>query len=195
MATRPRQDERDHDHGNDEDDKSAHRRFFHGTVASLRIASQPDHQLHEPNVMGVFATTRLLVIGRYREGMFMTPMVNLYTKNIRKSLAFYRDLLGFVETFRTPLDGVPTHVELQLDNFTLALSSDDAAREEHGIEPSPGSPAMALVVWTNNVDESYRALVDVGVVTEQVPHDRGSNRTALLRDPDGNLVEIVSKTT
>ncbi len=125
----------------------------------------------------------------------MTPMVNLYTKNIRKSLAFYRDLLGFAETFRTPLEGVPTHVELQLDNFTLALSSAEAAREVHGIEPSPGSPAMALVVWTDNVDEAYHALVDVGVITERVPHDRGSNRSALLRDPDGNLVEIVAKRT
>jgi hypothetical protein len=27
----------------------------------------------------------------------------------------------------------------------------------------------------------------------QPPHDTGNNRNALLNDPDGNLVEIVSK--
>jgi hypothetical protein len=33
-----------------------------------------------------------------------------------------------------------------------------------------------------------------GVPTLQPPHDTGNdNRTALLRDPDGNLAEIVSK--
>jgi lactoylglutathione lyase len=34
----------------------------------------------------------------------------------------------------------------------------------------------------------------LGVPTLQPPHDTGNNnRNALLRDPDGNLVEIVGK--
>jgi lactoylglutathione lyase len=36
-------------------------------------------------------------------------------------------------------------------------------------------------------------LVAVGVHAVQPPHNRGTNRNALLRDPDGNLVEIVAK--
>ncbi|MET7670679.1 VOC family protein [Micromonospora luteifusca] len=37
-------------------------------------------------------------------------------------------------------------------------------------------------------------LVAAGVPAVQPPHDAGNNnRNALLRDPDGNLVEIVSK--
>jgi Glyoxalase/Bleomycin resistance protein/Dioxygenase superfamily len=37
-------------------------------------------------------------------------------------------------------------------------------------------------------------LASAGVPTVQPPHDIGnSNRNALLRDPDGNLVEIVAK--
>jgi catechol 2,3-dioxygenase-like lactoylglutathione lyase family enzyme len=49
--------------------------------------------------------------------MFATPMVNLYTNDIGSGLAFYRDHFGFVETFRTPREGMPTHVELRLDGF------------------------------------------------------------------------------
>jgi uncharacterized glyoxalase superfamily protein PhnB len=64
--------------------------------------------------------------------MFASVFVNLYTSDIESGLRFYRDLLGFEETFRTPKQGPPEHVEL-------------------------------------------------------------NNRNALLRDPDGNLVEIVAK--
>jgi len=44
------------------------------------------------------------------------------------------------------------------------------------------------------VDEAYARLTAAGVPAVQPPHDTGNNnRNALLRDPDGNLVEIVSK--
>jgi lactoylglutathione lyase len=126
--------------------------------------------------------------------MFATPMVNLYTNNIEAGLAFYRDLFGFTETFRTPREGVPTHVELRLDEFTIGLSSAEAARHVHGVEAAPGSPAMSLVLWTHDVDESYRKLAAAGVPTLQEPHDTSNNnRSALLHDPDGNLVEIIAK--
>jgi lactoylglutathione lyase len=126
--------------------------------------------------------------------MFATPMVNLYTRDIEAGLHFYRDLLGFTETFRTPHEGVPSHVELRLDGFTIGLGSVEAARDVHGVEAAPGSPAMVIVLWTDNVDAAYRDLVAAGVPASQQPHDTGNNnRNALLRDPDGNLVEIVAK--
>jgi lactoylglutathione lyase len=126
--------------------------------------------------------------------MFLDGLVNLYTSDIEAGIRFYRDLLGFEETFRTPTDGVPAHVELRLAGFTVGLGTVEAAREVHGVEPSPGSPAMSLVVWTDDVDGSYARLVAAGVPALQAPHDVGNaNRSALLRDPDGNLVEIVGK--
>ena len=121
-------------------------------------------------------------------------MVNLYTNDIEAGLVFYRDLIGFAETFRTPLEGIPAHVELRLDGFALALSSTEAARDMHGVEAAPGSPAMVLLLWTHDVDEAYGKLAAAGVPTVQAPHDSpNNNRSALLRDPDGNLVEIVAK--
>jgi lactoylglutathione lyase len=126
--------------------------------------------------------------------MFVTALVNLYTRDIEAGLRFYRDLLGFVETFRTPGEGIPEHVELRLNGFTIGLGTVEAAKDVHGVEAAPGSPAMVLVVWTDSVDEAYRTLVAGGVPTVQPPHNTGNNnRNALLRDPDGNLVEIVAK--
>jgi catechol 2,3-dioxygenase-like lactoylglutathione lyase family enzyme len=126
--------------------------------------------------------------------MFATGLVNLYTRDIEAGLRFYRDLLGFTETFRTPAEGVPTHVELRLDGFTVGLGTVEAAKRVHGVDAVPGSPAMALVVWTDDIDRAYQQLVAAGVPALQPPHGTGNNnRAALLRDPDGNLVEIVAK--
>ncbi|GIE83201.1 extradiol dioxygenase [Actinoplanes philippinensis] len=121
--------------------------------------------------------------------MFETALVNLYTRDIDAGVHFYRDLLGFVETFRAP-----EHVELRLGGFTVGLGSVEAARRLHRVEPEPGRPAMVLVVWTGDVDEAFARLVAAGVPVVQPPYSSGNDkRAALLQDPDGNLVEIVSK--
>jgi lactoylglutathione lyase len=126
--------------------------------------------------------------------MFATGLVNLYTRDIEAGLHFYRDLLGFTETFRTPAEGIPEHVELRLEGFTIGLGTVEAAKNAHGVEAAPGSPAMVLVVWTDDVDNAYGELIAARVPAVQPPHNSGNNnRNALLRDPDGNLVEIVAK--
>jgi lactoylglutathione lyase len=126
--------------------------------------------------------------------MFVSAFVNLYTRDIDAGLRFYRDLLGFEETFRTPREGTPEHVELRLKGFGLGLGTVDAARRVHGVEASPGSPAMVVVVWAEDTDAAFERLTSHGARVVQPPHDTGNNnRNALLRDPDGNLVEIVAK--
>jgi catechol 2,3-dioxygenase-like lactoylglutathione lyase family enzyme len=121
-------------------------------------------------------------------------MVNLYTRDIEAGIRFYRDLLGFVETFRTPKEGTPAHLEFQLDGFALGLGTVEAARDVHGVDAEPGRAAMVLVVWTDDVDAAYERLVAAGTPGIKPPHDtNNNNRNALLRDPDGNLVEIVAK--
>jgi lactoylglutathione lyase len=126
--------------------------------------------------------------------MYATGLVNLYTSDIDASLHFYRDLLGFAETFRTPAEGVPAHVEFELGGFKVGLGTVEAARAVHGVEPSPGTPAMVIVLWTDDVDAAFAELVAAEVPVVQAPHTTGNNnRNALLRDPDGNLVEIVAK--
>jgi catechol 2,3-dioxygenase-like lactoylglutathione lyase family enzyme len=126
--------------------------------------------------------------------MFESAFVNLYTSDIEAGIVFYRDVLGFVETFRTPIEGVPEHVELTLNGFGLGLGTVEAAKRVHGVEAMPGSPAMVIVVWTDDVDRSFESLTAAGARVVQEPHSTGNNnRNALMRDPDGNLVEIVSK--
>jgi lactoylglutathione lyase len=125
---------------------------------------------------------------------YFSPMVNVYTRDLAAALGFYRDLLSFEETFRAPDPEAPDHVELRLDGVTIALSTAEAAQRVHGLPASPGSHGFQLVLWTTDVDTSYDALVAAGVPSHTVPHDTGNdNRNAVVRDPDGNLVELVAK--
>jgi lactoylglutathione lyase len=120
--------------------------------------------------------------------------VNLYTSDIEAGIRFYEGHLGFVETYRTPTEGVPSHVEFHRDGFALGLGTVEAARSVHGIDAMPGSPAMAIVIWVEDVDQTFQDLRSAGVPVVQDPHGAGNdNRAALVRDPDGNLVEIVSR--
>jgi len=67
--------------------------------------------------------------------MFATGFVNLYTRDIEAGLRFYRDLLGFEETFRTPTVGTPEHVELTLNGFGVGLGTVEAAKRVQGDGP------------------------------------------------------------
>lgn len=85
-------------------------------------------------------------------------------------------------------------MELAAGGFVLAISSAEAARRVHGIEPQVGSRAMTLVFWVDDVDVTYRDLEAGGVVGHAEPHDTGNdNRNAVVHGPDGTLVELVAK--
>ncbi|HLN76598.1 MAG TPA: VOC family protein [Nocardioidaceae bacterium] len=126
--------------------------------------------------------------------MITSGLVNLYTRDIDASVEFYRDLLGLRETFRTPTAGTPEHVEMTAGGFTVGLGTVEAAKRVHGVDSTPGAPAMVVVFWTEDVDTTYAKLVAAGARKVTEPHDAGNNnRNAVVRDPDGNLVELVAK--
>ena len=126
--------------------------------------------------------------------MFETPQVNFYVEDVEMSAGFYRESFGFTETFRTPADGPPIHIELRLGGFTLGFASVDSLREVHGITVSPGPPRAEVVVWTDDVDQAYAALAARQVRTLSAPHDfAGTLRAAWVADPDGNPVQMVMR--
>jgi catechol 2,3-dioxygenase-like lactoylglutathione lyase family enzyme len=126
--------------------------------------------------------------------MFGSPQINLYVADAERSAQFYRDHFGFAETFRTPPDGPPVHVELQLEGFTLGVATIASLRDVHGVACGRG-PDSELVVWTDDVDAAYARLHDAGVRTVSQPHDflDGALRAAWVADPDGHLVQIVRR--
>ena len=126
--------------------------------------------------------------------MITSGLVNVFTHDIEAALRFYQGVLGLPETFRTPREGTPEHVEMSAGGFVLALSTADAARRVHGLDAEVGRPAMSLVFWVDDVDGAFDAVTAAGARPVTAPHDAGNgNRNAVVRDPEGTLVELVAK--
>lgn len=126
--------------------------------------------------------------------MFRAPQVNLYVTDIEASARFYRDLLGFTETFRTPHEGTPVHVELRLDGLILGLATIESLRDTHGVTAGTGPPRAEVVLWTDDVDAAFASLSAKGVRVLSPPHDfLASLRATWIADPAGNPVQIVMR--
>ena len=126
--------------------------------------------------------------------MITSGLVNVFTHDMQAALGFYQGVLRLPETFRTPREGTPEHVEMTAGGFVLALSTAEAARRVHGLDAEVGRPAMSLVFWVDDVDAAFGAVTGAGAPAVTAPHDAGNNnRNAVVRDPDGTLVELVAK--
>lgn len=118
-------------------------------------------------------------------------MINIYSHEVMRLVRFYEGL-GFLETFRTPKQGTPIHVELNLDRLTIGIASVDAALTDHGVSPNLGGRPIEIVLWTDDTDRAYTRLTADGAPSLSPPHDfQGSLRAAWVADPDGNPVQLV----
>jgi len=126
--------------------------------------------------------------------MFRNPQINLYVADVEASLRFYRDLFGFTETFRTPREGEPIHVEMRLDGLILGVASIESARGIHGLRLGAGPPRGEVVVWTDDVNHAFASTTAQGARPLSEPHDFLADlRAAWIADPDGNPVQMVMR--
>ena len=128
--------------------------------------------------------------------MFSTPQVNLYSEDVVRSVDFYRSL-GFEETFRTPREGTPIHVELELDGFTVGIAAVTSAVADHGLDLDLSKPGrrMELLLWTDDTDAAFARLTAAGARALSEPHDwlDGTLRLAWVADPDNNPIELAQR--
>lgn len=128
----------------------------------------------------------------------MTPKLTgldhlvLTVRDIGKTVAFYRDVLGMeVQEFQ-PADG-STRTALMFGQQKINLHVAGAEFRPHGRCPMPGSADLCLL--TDGPLESWaRHLDNAGVDIEEGPVARsgaqGPIQSVYIRDPDGNLIEI-----
>ena len=125
--------------------------------------------------------------------MFSRPAINIYSHEVMRLVRFYEGL-GFRETFRTPKEGTPVHVEVVLDRFTIGIAAVDAAIADHGLNPSLGGRPVEIVLWTDDVDRDYARLTAESAPPLSAPHDFLSDlRLAWVADPDGNPLQLAQK--
>jgi predicted enzyme related to lactoylglutathione lyase len=132
--------------------------------------------------------------GFKNDSMFQDPSINILTRDVPRLEKFY-ERLGFSETFRTPKEGAPVHVEVTLDSFTVGISSVDAAIKDHGLNPNLGGRPVAIVLWTDDVDREYARIIAEGASSLSPPHDflAANLRAAWIADPDGNPITFTQR--
>ena len=123
--------------------------------------------------------------------MFRRPAINIYSHDVMRLVRFY-EALGFRETFRTPKQGAPVHVEVVLDDFTIGIADVEAATRDHGLSPNLAGRPVEIVLWSDDVDADYARLTADGAPSLSAPHDFLSDlRAAWVADPDGNPIQLV----
>jgi lactoylglutathione lyase len=115
----------------------------------------------------------------------------LATRDMERTLGFYRDLLGGTVTYEFPgPDGKPAYVSLDFGGSSLGV----------GFSPEPieggRNRPMSLWVYTDDCDATVETLRGAGVeITEEPADQPWGERVARVRDVDGNEVIIGQKGT
>jgi lactoylglutathione lyase len=125
--------------------------------------------------------------------MYTDFQINLYVEDVERAVGFYA-AIGAIESFRTPMEGTPDHVEVRLAGATIGLASVRAARERHGLDVSAEGNAAEIVLWTDDLDPTYDALVAAGGRVMAAPETLPTGlRVAWVADLDGNPVHLVQR--
>jgi lactoylglutathione lyase len=115
-------------------------------------------------------------------GSFRDAFPILQVADLRRSLSFYRDLLGFVVTYSFPSEDDPQFVSLDIDGGKLGLGATTEAVQ---------SASTALWLYTDDVDGAVADLRTAGVRVVAEPADQAwGERVASVVDPDGYVVHI-----
>jgi uncharacterized glyoxalase superfamily protein PhnB len=117
----------------------------------------------------------------------------LYVTNVRDSMAFYHEILGFDMGTLYPDEYNPTFAPMVMDGHKLMLEEVDVelpAYHKHGVCGS----GVQLFLEVPNVDETYERLKHNAQVVDQIA-DRPWGRTFSISDPDGYIISFYNSSS
>jgi len=108
----------------------------------------------------------------------------IWSEDVNNLLPFYRDLLGLEASVQIP--GFVVLGELGTPVLALGTHSDVRGRN--------ADPARHMVgLLTDDVDTDCKRLKNAGVEFVEDPTDYDRLRIATLKDPEGNLIQLLQR--
>lgn len=119
--------------------------------------------------------------------------IELLTAAPGRTLAFYRDVLGFRERERMRIPDTPSGplelVYLELGGTTVEVMCYPEAKQPLKPRP-PGLGWQCLALEVEDMDGALRFLRSKGIEPSWGPIKRPGYARAEIRDPDGNGIEL-----
>ena len=120
-----------------------------------------------------------------------TLSVALTVKDLEKSLAWYRDVVGFTVDRRHERDGKLLAVSLKAGDVRILIGQDDGAK---GWDRVKGEGFSLQITTVQNVDELAQRIKELGGTLLSEPADMPwGPRMFRLQDPDGFKLTISSE--
>ena len=116
---------------------------------------------------------------------------SLTVKDLPKSVAWYRDALGFIVDREIERDGKLRSVAIKAGSIRILLNQDDGAK---GTDRVKGEGFSLQLITAQSVDEIAKRIKDFGGALDAEPADMPWGvRAFRVRDPDGFRFAISSE--
>ena len=116
---------------------------------------------------------------------------SLTVKDLQKSLAWYRDVVGFTVNEMYEREGKLMGVSLKAGDVRLLIGQDDGAK---GWDRVKGEGFSLQITTAQNVDELAKRIKETGGTLDMEPTDMPWGARAFrLHDPDGFKLSVSSE--
>lgn len=119
-----------------------------------------------------------------------TLTASFTVKDIRKSLAWYRDVVGFTVDQEYEREGTLRAVSLKAGSVRILLGQDDGAK---GLDRVKGEGFSLQFTTAQNIDELANRIKERGGTLDSEPADAWGARVFRFHDPDGFKLVISSE--
>jgi uncharacterized glyoxalase superfamily protein PhnB len=116
---------------------------------------------------------------------------SLTVKDLRRSLAWYRDVVGFIVDQEHERGGTLQAVSLRAGDVRILITQDDGAK---GADRVKGEGFSLMLTTAQNVDDVAKRITERGGTLDSAPTDMPwGARVFRVRDPDGFKLVISSE--
>ena len=121
----------------------------------------------------------------------LTLSASLTVNDLERSLAWYRDVVGFTVDRKHEREGKLRAVSLRAGAVRILIGQDDGAK---GLDRGKGVGFSLMITTAQNVDDIARRIKELGGTLESEPTDTPwGGRLFRLQDPDGFKLAISSE--